>query len=93
MSSEHSEKPGFLRTIVLCTLLILIADIGGSMLVAPDVRVLELSLCRQYYKRHDPTVIGPPPFALVEERLCKIADIQGPLAELRGLRASLSVIP
>ncbi|KAL8895169.1 MAG: hypothetical protein Q9207_008278 [Kuettlingeria erythrocarpa] len=83
----------FLRTVLLCGFLNLVADLGGNMTAAPEIRILELSLCREYYRAHDPSVIGLPPWRFVDERHCKIAEIQRQLAQLRGLWAPLSAIP
>ncbi|KAL9016294.1 MAG: hypothetical protein Q9185_006354 [Variospora sp. 1 TL-2023] len=91
---EHDAKRHlFLRTVLLCGFLSLVADLGGNMTAAPEIRILELSLCREYYRAHDPSVIGLPPWRFVDERYCKIAEVQSQLAQLRGLRAPLSVIP
>ena len=90
---SKDKRLRFWKTAVPCALLNLVADLGGSMTNAPEVRLLEMSVCREYYRRRDPTVIGSPPFAFVDEELCKLDDIQARLAQLCSLRAMLSVIP
>lgn len=92
-ADRHTQWPLFLRTVLLCGLLNLVADLGGNMTAAPEIRILELSLCRDYYHAHDASIIGPPPWRFVDERHCKIPEVQSRLAQLRGLRAPLSVIP
>lgn len=52
------------------------ADIGGSLLDAPEVRLLEMAVCRDYYRVHGPGVIGEPPLSYVDKRLCKLDRVQ-----------------
>ncbi|KID93986.1 MFS transporter, partial [Metarhizium majus ARSEF 297] len=60
---------------------------------APEVRLLEMTVCRAYYAPRDPGVIGPPPLGYVDESLCKEADIQVSLAYLRAWKRCLDSIP
>ncbi|KAL9010852.1 MAG: hypothetical protein Q9173_004252 [Seirophora scorigena] len=85
--APDAKRHLFLPTVLLCGFLNLVADLGGNMTAAPEIRILELSLCRDYFRAHDPSVIGPPPWRFVDERHCKIAEVQSQLAQLRGLRA------
>lgn len=57
----------------------------------PRIRMLEMGLCREYYETRDPGVIGPD--GSVPERLCKLRDIQSPLARLRGFLGLLDGLP
>ncbi|TVY45356.1 Efflux pump [Lachnellula subtilissima] len=54
------------------------------ILVAPLIKLLENSLCLSYYNF---------PGNGVQDELCKIPDIQGPLATLRGWKSSFDTIP
>jgi len=54
------------------------------ILVAPFIKLLENSLCLSYYNF---------PGNGVQDELCKIPDIQGPLATLRGWKSSFDTIP
>ncbi|TVY56613.1 Efflux pump ustT, partial [Lachnellula cervina] len=54
------------------------------IIVAPLIKLLENSLCLSYYNF---------PGNGVQEELCKIPDIQGPLATLRGWKSSFDTIP
>ena len=54
------------------------------ILVAPLIKLLENSLCLSYYDF---------PGNGVQEELCKIPEIQGPLATLRGWQSTFNTIP
>lgn len=79
--------------VILVGLFSLVADMGGSMVDTPDVRMLEMAVCRDYYRSHNATVIGPPPQSYVPEKLCKVPQIQNNLAYLRAIRSLLMTIP
>ncbi len=54
------------------------------ILVAPLIKLYENSLCLLYYNF---------PVGGVEESLCKIHEIQGPLARIRGWKSMFDTIP
>lgn len=54
------------------------------ILVAPLIRLFENSLCLSYHEF---------PVGGIEESLCKIPKIQGPLATIRGWKSTLDTIP
>ena len=87
------ESPLFRRTITLLLLLCLFVDTGGSLLDTPEVRLFEMAVCRDYYREHDPSVIGPPPLSYVDEKLCKLDRIQIDLAYLRAVKGLLATVP
>ncbi|KID72724.1 MFS transporter, partial [Metarhizium brunneum ARSEF 3297] len=89
-SSPKYNRPAVL---LLCGLLTVVADFGGSLTAAPEVRLLEMTVCRAFYAPRDPGVIGPPPLGYVDESLCKVADIQVSLAYLRAWKRCLDSIP
>ncbi|KAL1638481.1 hypothetical protein SLS56_000290 [Neofusicoccum ribis] len=78
---------------VLCGALSLVADLGDGLTAAPEVRLLEMALCRDYYRARDPSVIGPPPLSYVRESACKRDEIQVELAYLRALMSLFKAIP
>ncbi|KAB2571672.1 Solute carrier family 46 member 3, partial [Lasiodiplodia theobromae] len=78
---------------VLCGALSLVADLGDGLTAAPEVRLLEMAVCRDYYRTRDPSVIGPPPLNYVREELCKRDEIQVELAYLRALKSLFAAIP
>jgi hypothetical protein len=34
------------------------------------VRLLEMAVCKDYYREYSPGVIGPPPLSYIDEKLC-----------------------
>lgn len=79
------------RTFYSCLLLLFLVDAPMFMSEGPRIRMLEMGLCREYYETRDPGVIGPD--GSVPERLCKLRDIQSPLARLRGFLGLLDGVP
>ncbi|KAI3392718.1 hypothetical protein diail_5275 [Diaporthe ilicicola] len=79
------------RTFYSCLLLLFLVDAPMFMAEGPRIRMLEMGLCREYYQARDPGVIGPG--GTVPERLCKLRDIQSPLARLRGFLGLLEGLP
>lgn len=90
---QSFRYPAFSRVVILIGLFCLVADLGGSLINTPEVRLLEMSVCRDYYYTHDPSVIGSPPLAYLPEQLCKIRAIQGELAHLTTAKSLLMNLP
>jgi hypothetical protein len=63
------------------------------MLDIASVRLLEMSVCRDYYRVHNPRFIGPPPLSYVRDYLCKVKEIETSLLDLRVLKGVITVIP
>lgn len=66
-----------------CLLFVLLIDIPSFMSETPKLRMLELSLCREYYEKQDPSVIDG--HGNVPEDLCKLPGIHSSLAKQLGL--------
>lgn len=66
-----------------CLLFVLLIDIPSFMSETPKLRMLELSLCREYYSTQDPSVVGDD--GSVPEDLCKLPQIHSSLAKQLGL--------
>ncbi|KAI1733385.1 major facilitator superfamily domain-containing protein [Xylaria scruposa] len=81
------------RAILFILALSFVADLGGALVDAPELRMLEMAICRDYYLTHDPSVIGPPPLSYVDERLCKLKDIQVELAYIVATKSLLMTVP
>lgn len=62
----------------------LISDLAGSLQNRPEFNVVQLAICRDYYRSHDPGVIGPAPFRYVDEALCRVDEVQVAVADLRA---------
>lgn len=75
----------------ICGLFVLLIDTPNYMAEAPKLRILELGLCRDYYASVDPGVIHDD--GTIDERLCKVTQIQSSLARMRGYLGMLEMIP
>ncbi|RYP71762.1 hypothetical protein DL771_004574 [Monosporascus sp. 5C6A] len=83
--STKLKSPLYPSALFFIFALSFVADLGGSLVDTPEVRLLEMAICRDYYLEHDPSVIGPPPRSYVDEELCKINEIQVDLAYIRAV--------
>ena len=90
---DEVPSPLYSYTIVFVFVLVLVTGFGSSLLNTPEVRLLEMALCRDYYRAHDPSVIGPPPLSYVDEERCKVDSIQVELSYIMATRSLLSAIP
>jgi hypothetical protein len=77
----------------MCLAFTLVAALGNVMLDIASVRLLEMSVCRDYYRVHRPSVIGPPPLSYVHDYLCKIKEVETSLLDLRVLKGVIMMLP
>ncbi len=87
---RSSTSSGSIRSqfaVYTCAAIILVLNVAFYSKGAPTLRLVELAICREYYKIHDPSVIGPDGF--IPERLCKVSAIQKELAWLFALNEIL----
>jgi hypothetical protein len=77
----------------MCLAFSLVAALGNVMLDIASVRLLEMSICRDYYRIHDPKAIGPPPLSYVHDYMCKVKEIETRLLDLRVLKGIIMMIP
>lgn len=69
--------------------------LGGTLNIAfsttPLLRLLELNVCRNYYRHYDPGAI------LLDESIredqCKVVEIQGQISDLNGTASILTLLP
>ncbi|TDZ30315.1 MFS efflux pump atnC [Colletotrichum spinosum] len=85
--------PLYPRAVVTTFIILFIASIGGALISTPEVRLLEMAVCRDYYREHDPRVIAHPPLSYIDEQLCKLSPIQSNLAYLQATRSLIMTIP
>jgi hypothetical protein len=85
---EHFSK---WKIVYLVSLFVLAVDFPAFMRITPKLRMYELALCRDYYSKEDPSLIAPD--GSVEEKYCKLEQIQSELAIMRGLIGFLEAIP
>lgn len=64
----------------ICVLIVLALNLAFYAKAAPTLRLVELTVCREYYQEHDVSKIGPGGF--VDERECKVSAIQKKVAWL-----------
>ncbi|CAO2655437.1 Nn.00g105010.m01.CDS01 [Neocucurbitaria sp. VM-36] len=64
----------------ICVLIVLALNIAFYAKTAPTLRLVELTVCREYYREHDISKIGPDGF--IDEKLCKVSTIQHKVAWL-----------
>ena len=79
--------------LTLCIVFTLVAALGNVMLDIASVRLLEMAVCRDYYRVHNPKAIGPPPLSYVREYLCKVKEVETSLLDLRVLKGVIMMIP
>lgn len=87
---KNGEASNF-GALLICGLLFFTVDFASYMRVAPTNRMLELSFCRTYYEKADPSQIGRD--GTVPEDACKLVEIQRQLALLKGWLGLLESIP
>jgi len=80
---EEVHKP-FDKLILYFMIIHFLLGFCQIILVAPLIRLFENSICMSHYGF---------PVNGVEESLCKIIEIQGPLATIRGWKSTLDTIP
>jgi len=77
-------------TVYLCGLFAFLIDYPTFMGDAAKIRMLELGLCRDYYRLADVSVIGGD--GSIPEELCKVKAVQSSLARLRGFLQMLEYL-
>jgi hypothetical protein len=77
----------------MCLAFSLVAALGNVMLDIASVRLLQMSICRDYYRKNHPKFIGPPPLSYVHDYLCNVKEIETSLLDLRVLKGIITIIP
>ncbi|KAH0595474.1 hypothetical protein MHUMG1_06649 [Metarhizium humberi] len=60
------------------------AQLGFYLMDPAQTRIFERIYCREYYEKHDPSLIGSDGRGGVDEKWCKVSWVQGEVAMLRG---------
>lgn len=76
--------------ILICSFLILAADVAAFMSMAPLTRLLESVICQDYYRRN---AAFQDASTEIPEHMCKINPIQSELAMLKGWSAVFDCLP
>lgn len=86
--------------LIVMSILILVVQCADQFTEAPLTRIFESIYCYGYWEREDPTkiliprsAVGPGALGGVEEHWCKVADVQGKVAILKGTQQFLDCIP
>ena len=79
------------KVVYICAAFVFIIGIPEFMRAAPFHRMLELGVCRDYYKSVDPKVIAPD--GDIAENLCKLNEIQTRLARLKSVAGAIGILP
>lgn len=85
--------------LILITMLTLL-EFGDQLMDAPLTRVYESIYCYEYWEEHDPSKLltgrmsaGPGALQGIDEKLCKIPEIQSKVAALIGNQNLFNGIP
>ena len=91
--SASKRKASSLRLYVTIIILLLnlTANFTYQLQALPRFRIWEIIYCRKYYQEHDSSLIGPG--GVVEERFCKIENVQSQVALLKGWLEFFSGLP
>jgi hypothetical protein len=90
---REAKRYRFRLLLSMCLAFTFVTALGNVMLDIASVRLLEMAICRDYYRIHKPSVVGPPPFSYVHDYLCKIKEIETNLLDLRVLKGVIMIIP
>jgi MFS family permease len=79
-----------IRVLVSTTIFLILFTLADLLKYVAVVRLLELGVCREYHRRHDPSVVDDDGY--VPEKLCKLPGIQQRFAHLRGYYSALDSV-
>ena len=80
------------RTLLLGTIILFLLESSDLLLLPPKIRLLEAKLCRRYYNTAESPIVSLAR-GDVEEKLCKLPEIQAHLASIRGWQVVWDAIP
>ncbi|KAI4844471.1 MFS general substrate transporter [Aureobasidium sp. EXF-8845] len=100
LKKDESAQMSPRTILVIMGVMILIVQCGDQLSEAPFTRIFESIYCYQYWEQEDPTkiliprsAVGPGALGGVEEQWCKVAEVQGKVAMLKGTQQFLDCIP
>jgi hypothetical protein len=89
---HHNHHPKYFVVLLILFVGLFVVAFGDFMLRAPWMRIQEDIVCRDYYWKTFPNEFKNPYDPIPEDR-CKVPDVQGRLAKLRGWDQTMSCIP
>lgn len=81
------RSPNSIRPLIA---LLIIVHLSAVLYTLPLNRVIELRLCEDHYRQHDPKLI--PEHGAIPEKLCKVDEVQRRLAWLQGIMETTLVV-
>ena len=87
--ADHAEQHRT-RTYVVALVLLNAINLGDLVLGPATARIYESVYCRNWYREHDPSLVGP---GGVEEMYCKIPNVQRDVSSLVGFRELFDAMP
>ncbi|EEP77442.1 predicted protein [Uncinocarpus reesii 1704] len=76
--------------VLLAVILTFAVDFGSYLGIAPQTRIFEDIVCRNYYDKHEP---GRFPPGEIPEDQCKIRPVQAEVAFLQAIMSSFEAVP
>jgi len=67
-------------------------DLGYELIMPAQTRVIEQIYCKEYYALHGVWHVDHGKPLEIDEKLCKVPQVQGEVAILRGWQATLDSI-
>lgn len=83
-----SQRRRRVAPVVPVLALFLLVNLSMSLYQLPSNRLIEIRLCIDYYRRNDPSKVL---HGGVDEKLCKIRDIEKDLGRIQGVMETLWV--
>jgi hypothetical protein len=78
------------KVVYLYAFFILVGNFGSGLRLVPELRLMELAVCRRYHLSHEPKNVDH--YGNVPEALCKIDVVQSQLAMLRAYLSVLNSV-
>lgn len=81
----------WLRIVAFALAIAVVCDVGESLYVAPRIRLFESVVCRDYFLRHDPSLVDRD--GGVPEHWCKVDAVQAKVASILGWQFFFDSVP
>lgn len=86
------KGPSQTLIIALLQLYLVFLDLGYELIVPAQTRVFETIYCKQYYEKHNTSLIGSDGADGVDEKWCKVSAVQGKVSMLKGWQLTFDSI-
>lgn len=92
LTEASRQRPSQLRILTILLLYVLFLNLGYELILPAQTRVFEAVYCKEYYKKHEPGLIGSDGGDGIDEKWCKVGVIQGEVAMLNGWQITFDSI-